>query len=155
KTIHRALENIPIALEEYRPDGVYPEGPTYWGYGTSFTVITAAILESAFGTDFGIAAYPSFKESADFKLLSTSPSGRYYNFGDNGDRRSNKGDLTLAWFASKTGNSLYFERERFLMPAAQMGKLSRLDGAGLVWLSQFKEETRQALPMAWKGDGPN
>ncbi len=61
----------------------------------------------------------------------------------------------MAWFATKTGNSLYFERERFLMPAAQMGKLSRLDGAGLVWLSQFKEETRQALPMAWKGDGQN
>lgn len=155
KTIHRALENMHLALEEYAPDGVYPEGATYWGYGTSFTVITAAMLESAFGTDFGIAAFPSFKESADFKLLCIAPSGLYYNFGDSGNKRGEKGDLTLAWFATATGNGRYFEKERFLMPPADMGKLSRLDGAGLVWLAQFEEKHRSELPLAWKGDGNN
>ena len=30
KTISRALDGMPHALEEYGPDGVYPEGSTYW-----------------------------------------------------------------------------------------------------------------------------
>jgi hypothetical protein len=155
ETIHRALEGMPHALEEYGPDGVYPEGSTYWRYGTSFSVLTASMLESAFGTDFGLADYPAFKESAEFRLLSMAPSGWYYNFADCGDRRSENGDMTLAWFAVKTGNGVYYERERFLRDPAEMGELSRWAGAGLVWLSQFDEEGSQPLPLAWKGDGSN
>jgi hypothetical protein len=36
-----------------------------------------------------------------------------------------------------------------------MGKLSRIAGAGLVWLAEFKPKTQSELPLAWKGDGPN
>ena len=87
KTISRALEGMPHALAAYAPDGVYPEGSTYWSYGTSYTVLTASMLQSALGTDFGLADYPAFMESADFKLLSVAPSGCYYNFADCGDCR--------------------------------------------------------------------
>ena len=155
ETISRALDGMPHALKEYGPDGVYPEGPTYWGYGTSFSVLTASMLESAFGTDFGLADSPGFMESADFLLLSTAPSGWYFNFADSGDRRSENGNLTLAWFAAKTGNRTYFERERFLRDPQEMGKLARHAGAGLVWLAQFEEETEASLPLAWKGEGDN
>ncbi len=155
KTISRALDGMPHALEEYGPDGVYPEGSTYWGYGTSFSVLTASILESAFGTDFGLADYPAFKESADFRLLSTAPSGWYYNFADCGDQRNENGDLTLAWFAAKTGNAEYYEKERFLRDPQEMGELARYAGAGLVWLSQFEATKEEMLPLAWKGDGDN
>ncbi len=155
RTISRALEGMPHALAEYGPDGVYPEGATYWVYGTSFSVLTASMLESAFGTDFGLAAYPAFKESANFKLLSTAPSGWYYNFADCGDQRSENGDFTLAWFAAKTGNEMYFEKERFLQDPKAMGELARYAGAGLVWLSQFEDKNKNDLPLAWKGDGAN
>lgn len=155
KTISRALDGMPHALEEYGPDGVYPEGSTYWGYGTSFSVLTSAMLESAFGTDFGIAEYPAFKASADFRYLSVAPSGWYYNYADCGDRHSTAGDITLAWFGTKTGNPLYIEKEKFMQPAAQMGKLNRIGGAGLVWLAQFEPTKETRLPLAWKGDGSN
>ncbi|WKN42406.1 heparinase II/III domain-containing protein [Tunicatimonas pelagia] len=155
KTIHRALEGMPHALEEYGPDGVYPEGSTYWRYGTSFSVLTASMLESAFGTDFGLADYPAFKESAEFRALSMAPSGWYYNFADCGDKRSENGDMTLAWFAIKTGNEVFYEKERFLRDPAEMGELSRWTGAGLVWLSQFEEDSGKSLPLAWKGNGSN
>ena len=155
KTIHRALDGMPHALVEYGPDGVYPEGSTYWSYGTSFSVVTAAMLESAFETDFGLADYPAFKESAVFRTLMNAPSGWYYNFADCGDRRSENGDITLAWFAAKTGNKTYFEKERFLRPARDMGKLSRLAGAGMMWLSQYEEKSHKQVPTAWKGEGAN
>ncbi|MBC8767178.1 heparinase II/III family protein [Arenibacter sp. BSSL-BM3] len=155
RTISRALDSIPQALVSYGPDGIYPEGSTYWSYGTSFTVFTAAMFESAFDTDFGLSEFPAFLESANFRLLCNAPSGWYYNFADCGDKRSEQGDITLAWFASKTGNKAFFEEDRFLAPAEGMGKLARNAGAGLVWVSQFKEKDDQKTPLAWKGDGDN
>lgn len=155
KTIYRALDGMVNALQKYGPDGVYPEGATYWRYGTSFTVTTAAMFESAFGTDFGIFEYPGIKESAVFKLLSVAPSGLVYNFADCGERRGRNGDITLAWFASKTGNLTYFEKDFFMMPPEEMGELSRLAAPALVWMAQFEEKGEETIPSAWKGDGDN
>lgn len=155
KTIRRALDGLPHSLVEYMPDGVYPEGSTYWEYGTSFSVTTVAMLESAFGKDFGHSDYPGFRESAVFRVLMNAPSGWYYNFADCGDRRSVQGDETLAWFATKTGNASFFEKERFLMPPDEMGKLSRLAGAALVWIAQYEEKGEEQIPTAWKGGGAN
>jgi hypothetical protein len=155
KTIYRALDGMVNALAEYQPDGVYPEGSTYWAYGTSFSIMTAAMLESAFGSDFGIANYPGFKESAIFRVLTNTLSGWYFNFADCGDRRSESGDVALAWFASKTGNKAYFEKERFLKPTEELGELSRISGAALVWLAQYNERPGVNVPQNWKGEGSN
>lgn len=155
KTISRALDGMVNALVQYQPDGVYPEGSTYWAYGTSFTIMTAAMLESAFGTDFGIANYPGLKESAVYRVLMNTPSGWYYNFADCGDKRSEGGDVALAWFASKTGNKSFFEKDRFLKPTEELGELSRISGAALVWMSQYIEKDGVKVPQNWKGDGSN
>ena len=155
KTISRSLEGMPGALRQYAPSGVYPEGATYWDYGTSFSVTTSSILQSAFGTDFGLADYPSFLESANFRMLTVAPSGWFFNFADCGDRAGSNGDIVLAWFAMKTGNPLYLEKEKFLKPVEGRSRLSRLAGPGLVWLSQFTEKAGSALPLAWFGNGPN
>jgi hypothetical protein len=155
KTIHRAIDGMTHALAAYGPDGVYPEGATYWNYGTSFSVVTAAMFESAFGMDFGMADYPAFKESAVFRVLSNAPTGLLYNFADCGDRRSENGDFTLAWFAAKTGNKTFFEKERFLRAPDEMGKLSRLAGVSLVWLAQYEEKGAETIPVAWAGAGAN
>ena len=155
KTIRRSIDGLPHALDEYGPDGVYPEGSTYWGYGTVFSVVTNAMLESAFGTDFGLGDYPAFKESALFRVLMNTPSGWYYNFADCGDKRSENGDITLAWFAAKSGDELYYERNRLLRSPSKIGKLRRLDGAGLVWLAQYEKKMESNLPFSWKGEGSN
>ena len=155
KTIHRALDGLPHALVEYGPDGVYPEGSTYWSYGTCFSVTTAAMLESAFGDDFGHFEYPAFKESATYRVMSNAPSGWYYNFADCGDKRRENGDVVLAWFAAKTGNKTFYEKERFLRNPKEMSVLSRLSGAGMAWLSQYEEKTVVKNPTAWKGEGSN
>ncbi len=154
QTIKRALDNIPRALSEYIPDGVYPEGPGYWTYGTSYSVVTAAMLETAFGTDFGHQNYPGFMESALFKVMCNSPMDLYYNFADCGDRGSRYGDNILAWFATKTGISNYFEKEKFMMPAEDM-KIDRFSGAALAWMSQYQEKGSTQIPNAWFGRSTN
>ncbi len=155
KTISRSLNGMPNALKQYAPDGVYPEGATYWDYGTSFSVTTSSMLESAFGSDFGITTYPAFLKSADFRMLCVAPSGSYFNFADCGDKTGSSGDIVLAWFAKATGNPLYIDKVKFLIPPQSFGKLSRLAGPGLVWLSQFKAGNQTNLPLVWKGDGEN
>ncbi len=152
-TISRALDNMPHALKEYGADGVYPEGATYWGYGTGFTVMTAAMLQSALGTDFGLADYRGLKESAMFKVVMEAPSGQYFNYGDCGDYSSKNGDIFLAWFAVQTGNGAFYQRDRFLRPAKEMGGISRLGGAGLVWLSQFNEKSETQIPNVFADSG--
>jgi hypothetical protein len=153
KTISRALDGMPSALHEYGPDGVYPEGSTYWGYGTAFSVMTSAMLSSAFATDFGLADYPGFQQSAVFRTLMNAPSGLYYNYGDCGDQRNRNGDVILAWFAAQTGNSAFYEKDRFLLPPEEMNELSRFAGAALVWLSHYEEKESQRIPTVWVGNG--
>ncbi len=155
KTIKRSLSGIPHALDEYKPDGVYPEGSTYWGYGTAFSVVTNAMLESSFGTDFGLGDYPGFKDSAVFRLLMNAPSDWYYNYADCGDKRTDNPDVTLAWFASKSGDELLFERNRFMQFPEKIGRLRRLNGAGLVWVAQYEKQNESELPKSWKGEGAN
>ena len=155
KTIYRSIDGLNNALRSYAPDGVYPEGAVYWGYGTQFTVVTAAIFESAFGTDFGIADFPGFKESAVFRVMSTAPSGKLFNYADCAEEPERYTDFTLSWFAVETGNKVFLNEEKFMLPVEERGRISRLAGAGLVWTAQFEEKQNEELPTAWKGEGPN
>lgn len=151
RTISRALDKLPNSLKEYGPDGVYPEGPSYWGYGTSYTAIASSVLTTALDTDFGIADYPGVMESADFRLLATAPSGEFFNFADSDGRSGGTGSVLLAWFAARTGDAVYLDKPFF----RQIENAGRLAGPGFVWLSQFEEKRQSQLPGEWYGRGAN
>ena len=151
KTISRALEKLPNSLKEYGPDGVYPEGPMYWGYGTSYSVLASEMLNTALGSDFGIAGCPGFMESADFRLLATAPSGEVFNFADSDGRRGGHGSVLLLWFAAQTGDPIYLDKI-FLENPERAGRFA---GPGLVWLSQFSPSRTGDLPLEWHGRGAN
>lgn len=151
KTIKRALDKLPNSLKEYAPDGIYPEGPTYWGYGTAYSVIASSVLTSALGTDFGISNSTGFMESAAFRLHATAPSGQFFNFADSGDKNNGGGSVLMSWFAAQTGDALFFDEDYFKNPT----DAGRLAGPGLVWLSEFTERKSSTLPLAWHGKGHN
>ncbi len=151
KTISRALEKLPNSLKEYGPDGVYPEGPSYWGYGTSYSVLASEMLSTALGSDFGISKSPGFMESANFRLLATAPSGEYFNFADSDGRKGGSGSVLLTWFAAQTGDEIYLDKPFLEAPV----KAGRLAGPGLVWLSQFTPAGTGKLPLEWHGKGRN
>lgn len=151
KTISRALEKLPGSLAEYGPDGIYPEGPTYWGYGTSYSVIAANTLTTALGSDFGISKSQGFLESPMFVLQATAPSGESFNFADCGTLGRGSTAVLMSWFATKTGEGLYFDEELFQNPE----KLGRMAGPGLVWLSQYEKKKSGSLATQWHGNGKN
>ncbi|MEN3112841.1 heparinase II/III family protein [Uliginosibacterium paludis] len=74
-----------IALDAYRPDGVYPEGPGYWSYGTAYEMLLIAALRSSLGADWGLMDAPGLKQSANFMAQSLGPSGKSFNFADGGE----------------------------------------------------------------------
>jgi hypothetical protein len=155
KTIYRSIEGMNNALREYAPDGAYPEGPIYWGYGTQFSVVTAAIFESAFGTDFGLSKFQGFMESAVYAMLTISPSNKLYSYADCNEEAEGYGTFTLSWFAAKTGNKTFLDEKYFLTSPEEIKNFSRLAGAGMVWTAQFSEKVTTPLPTAWKGGGAN
>jgi hypothetical protein len=151
KTIHRALEKLPNSLKEYAPNGVYPEGPSYWGYGTSYTVIASSMLSSALGQDFGIYESEGFKYSSDFFLQSVAPSGEYFNFCDCDGRINGASAVLLSWFGAKTGDGKYFIKKFFENPE----NLGRFASPGLIWLSEYEIEKNSKLATEWFGKGRN
>ncbi|SFC00604.1 Heparinase II/III-like protein [Parapedobacter composti] len=97
--IERALKSTVLPLQTYAPDGNYPEGPSYWNYGTSFQVMFLDALESALGSDNGLSNAPGFMESAYYMLFASGPSGYYFNYYDCG--RSVSASASMFWFADK------------------------------------------------------
>lgn len=111
--INRAFKSIPLAMYDYRPDGAYPEGYGYWGYGTSFNVIFLSAIEKALGTDRGLSESPGFLKTAGFYENMLTPSKKCYNWGDCG---SGAGlNPAMFWFAERNNDpSLLFMENKFL-----------------------------------------
>jgi hypothetical protein len=118
-------------------------------------VVTAAIFESAFGTDFGLSKFQGFMESAVYAMLTISPSNKLYSYADCNEEAEGYGTFTLSWFATKTGNKTFLDEKYFLTSPEEIRNFSRLAGAGLVWTAQFAEKKTTPLPTAWKGGGAN
>ncbi|MEJ7694211.1 heparinase II/III family protein [Daejeonella sp.] len=97
--INRAIESMVLPMKDYSPDGAYPEGYGYWGYGTSFNVMFISAIEKLFGKDFGLSEMPGFLKTASYMENMTGPSSKPFNYSDAG---SNGGiHPAMFWFANK------------------------------------------------------
>ncbi len=99
--VNRSISNIRHSMQNYAPDGAYPEGPGYWYYGTSYNVLEIAALETIFGTDYGLSESEGFLKTGEYYLQVYSPSLNCFNYSDN----SNVQHFVPAafWFYRKTG----------------------------------------------------
>lgn len=166
KTISRALDKLPNSLEGYAPDGIYPEGPFYWRFGTSFAVLASNVLTTALGSDFGISNSPGFMQTADYRLQVTAPSGECFNYADSDGKTDGEAAAVLAWFAAKTGNKAYINTNFFENPRDESLRLEsedalipqdegRLAGVSLIWLSQCTNKITTEIPLVWSGRSKN
>ena len=109
--INRGIETIVLPMKDFAPDGAYPEGYGYWGYGTSFNVMFISAVEKLFGKDFGLSEMPGFLNTAGYMENMTGPTGKPFNYSDAGSG----GGLhpAMFWFASKVKDPslLWVERD--------------------------------------------
>ncbi|NGM65821.1 heparinase II/III family protein [Sphingobacterium sp. SGR-19] len=133
KIIERGKESIQLPMKDYEPDGAYPEGYMYWGYGTTFNVLFINAMERAFGQAYDLSSTPSFLETASFMQNMTGVTGDSFNFSD-----SDLGGVlqpSMFWFAQKTNNPslLWVEREHMVKLSANVREDNRILPLTLIW----------------------
>lgn len=153
-----ARKDIAHGLAAYAPDGVYPEGPGYWSYGTTYQVLMIAALESALGTNWDLPASPGFMASAGTYLQTTGPSGRHFNYSDGGEGATF--EPAIFWFARKLNDPglLQFERRHLASPAlttAAVRGTRFAPFAALWWPQPGTAAATPTLPLRWNGQGSN
>ena len=125
--IDRAFQSIPLSMEVYGPDGVYPEGYGYWGYGTTYNVLFLSAVSKALGDDHGLASTPGFLETGHYLKHMLTPTGSSFNWSDNSMNTNIK--TAMFWFAQHTNDpSVLWSEKRFL-------ELS--DFSSFKWISGF------------------
>jgi len=103
RIVQKCLDTNPLSLGSYSPEGGYPEGYNYWGYSTSFEIMLAAALQSAFGSDCGLLEDAGgLFASAKFMQMMTTPLGRCWNFYDSAPDGAVQ--WAQAWIAGRTGD---------------------------------------------------
>ena len=147
KIIERAVQNVPKAGVIYAPDGAYPEGPSYWSYGTSFQVLLIEALRSALGTSHSLEKSPGFLKTADFRLQMIGPTGVDFNFADYHKEEQN--EPIFLWFARELRRRDLAERE---LSYLQDRSLNRHFPLELLWW-QPELPKKKALPLRWVSRG--
>ena len=109
--LHHAIRSIPLAMSAYAPDGAGHEGPGYWGFGGLYNIMLISSLESALGTDFGLAKIEGFRQSGDYPIYLSGARRKGFDFGD-----SNPSATSAAqhlWMGKRYGIPRYtwFRRE--------------------------------------------
>jgi hypothetical protein len=133
--LNRAIRTVPTAMAEYAPNGAYPEGYNYWGYGTMFNVLLISALEKTFRTDFALSKQPGFLQTADFMLHMTGPSGQAFNFAD--ARAAAQIQPAMFWFAARRHDSSLLWVERQHLTHTQQLLRERTLPAMLIWGNQL------------------
>lgn len=103
KFLHKCYKNMPIAFENFTPDGVYAEGSGYCQSGMDAIVNFISSSNNYLGTDFGLSQIDGLKELGSFPLYISTPKS-VFNFGDNKNRLCYT--PSLFWFSEKFSSSL-------------------------------------------------
>ena len=162
RILNRAIENVPKCAHGYAPDGAYPEGPVYWGYGTGFHVVLAAALQEFCGSAFGLDSVPGFQETATYMAEVTAPSGRFFDYSDCVESR--EFEVPLFWFARRFRHPDFVrydlqKLDDYLAGYDKSGSRSgnlRLLALALLWRDPaMKDAPDASVPLNWLGRGEN
>jgi hypothetical protein len=154
QVINRAIESIVLPMKDYSPDGAYPEGYGYWGYGTGFNVMFISAVEKLFGKDFGLSSQPGFLKTAGYLQNMTGPSGLPFNYSDAGTG----GGLQppMFWFAAKLKDPslLWVEKKRLTTVPAASHVRNRLLPAIMLWSDGVRlDGIKPPASKMWVGKG--
>ncbi len=164
QVVERAITNFDRVGATYGPDGAYPEGPSYWSYGTSFHVILIEALRTALGTSAGLEKFPGFLRTGDYNNQMVGPTGQDYNYSDY--HVENLNEPIMLWFARENRDRSLARDEltdiaralEFLETGtnAEPGKrvvISRHLPLELLWWDPTHNETADARTLHWTADG--
>ena len=151
----RCTETIDASLRFYEPDGVYPEGPGYWAYGTSYHVLFLAMQEAA---GRPAKTTPAMLRSTEFLAHATGPTGLFFNFADSG-AGSGEPVAAYSWLAARSGQPwvagwVRAQLEQRADEIKRKGGGDRFFPLHLLWLPPAPAAVAAAAPLAATFTGP-
>ncbi len=131
----RGLKLVEACGAFYQPDGMYPEGPSYWHYGTNFHVMLLAACDPL---DQRTAGAPILQKAGDSIMHLTSPTRLSFNFAD-GNARPETPSPAQCWLAAHFDNAAQIHHVRNLFTRALTDGKGRINGdryfpLSILWL---------------------
>mgnify|MGYP006283413585 CR=1 FL=1 len=111
-----ALNSVPHAMQGYKPDGAWYEGPTYFAYGTTYNALLIEATRTALGQAIdwqSIEGYDWLGLSGNFHIHTVGPSNLYFNFGD--AKTTLYFSPVMFWFSHTYDQPVYAAFERLLI----------------------------------------
>lgn len=154
KMLRQVKEYIKFGLSTYAPDGISPEGPSYWAYGTTYQVLLNESLKTAIGTDWDLWNFSGFNKTDDYLFHMTSPTLKYFNYSDGNEdpdiepaiykiaNHFNRPDLL--YFQNKILNKVLGDNQSWT---------NRFFPLIALWSSTFSNELEPKTQKNWRGDG--
>lgn len=155
KHIAKSTKSNHLAMPSYAPDGVYPEGYSYWDYGTWFQVLMIESLRSAGLDTEGLEKYPGFIESARFMDYMQSFDNRVYNFSDDGVAYDMSNPL-FYWFAAESGDMSLLWNERRITSSSKRLRVGSHRLLPLAMIFMTRCDLTKVAPSenrCWAGNG--
>lgn len=154
--IKRAINTISLPMGDYKPDGTYPEGYSYWNYGTSFNVMLLSAIEKVFSSDFGLLQSPGFLATGSFLEHMTGNTNASFNWSDCGPGVNLS--PAMFWFARQNNDpSLLWVEKKYLDKSDYSSLASeRLLPAALIWGKDIPlNKIQPPVATMWVGQGPS
>lgn len=83
KYITEAIENNRKAVETFGPHGGYPEGYSYWHYGTVYQTMLFEVLKTAIGYESILPDNSAgFDRTGAYAMMMTTPTGHCFSYAD-------------------------------------------------------------------------
>ena len=153
--INRSITAIKFPMSVYAPDGAYPEGYNYWGFGTTYNTLFLTTIEKAFGQDFGLSEAKGFLKSSQYMLNMLGTKGESFNYSDAG-AIERVVEPAMFWFQNKTqDNSILYGQQKFLKncKTSDLAK-DRFLPALLIWAKDLKfSQITKPKSLIWVGQG--
>lgn len=155
KVITEAVKYAPNCLKLLGPDGIWYEGPQYWGYTNVYLAVLSRALEDNFGNSFGLMELPGVDKTMDYYIHTLAPSGRPFNFAD-ADRETPPWAEPFYFYFAKKFNQpevAYYGEQDMLKWLKEKTAIPRYFFLGIPWYQKGAKETK-ALPklQVYKGD---
>ncbi len=151
--IQRGIDLVGRCDHFYEPDGLYPEGPGYWHYGTNYHVMLIAACESL-GQPIKVPA--QLEKSGDSMMHLHGPTELAFNFAD-GKAHAQEKSPAQTWIARHYSNASQIrDLRRVLERTLEDEKKRRSQRSGplhLIWLPAAGNSS-QTVPLhaAFRGE---
>jgi hypothetical protein len=136
------LESVPHGMQSFTPEGAWPDGPADGEYAMRYACLLFASLDTALGSDNGLSNARGFDRAGRFRVYTTGPADRTFNFAGAPDDPGAAPELF--WMSKRFSSSVLAWIEQ-----KQAERSPHADPLDLAW---FERDARPPLPPAWPLD---